>query len=717
MQQQMMGAPPMGAPPMAQPAAQPAAPAPAEAPAQVMMTSIVLVTPASKDGDLVRAEGQRTSVPIKVELDGAREPTGSYATATSLREKAGSSFPLDGSGWSWKLYVGEMLDNQPANVAIVAGDNDAASNSSWRELFSCKVIDGAKPVVFAQPCLAGHEGRDVDRKRKASMELSVEKAEVEAAVQQLSSARPAKHGMGQDGASLRSGKQVVQLDGDAKVARLCNQLKMAVDKSKTSAYLHPRDHKPIFILTDGVWVKPVFTADRSKLLTPGFYREISVDAIDASFLNDDETLKRGALFFACRCCPPSVPPKKAASLTSKAVVSTTPTWQKNEVTVEASAGGHKSATKAGGIILRSFQSTVKYHHDKYHGGGSVSTQETQQKQALFFQIGSALLQQPAAQQALQEAAAVQSKVEQPQTLTPADPPEPPPIVLRYPFDAPLNAKERDVANIRLADITTKKLGQGSQVSEHVFDLLRRYELQCALSAGVSSKHVLIMAPYDFFLIERRMKGFEIKNDLVIDLTSNLLTDRGLSFAAFQLLNSLQTKVGLSSFCSRTVPYTPPPQFVSVPLLSSSHNSELIWLPKFNIAFAFDSYPELHKQQVRVAHTFLQHVACSTIEVVYKTAETGIPHQPTEGTDVNVCAFSASLFLQLGLSLLKEHGPTPLLVENLRGLTVEESQYHKYRKRAAKEINSLVREYGRRQQEARIQQRKRANAGEPSSSNE
>ena len=257
-QQMVMGAPPMGMAPMGQPVAQPAAPATAEAPAQLMTTNVVLVKPASRDGDLVCAEGQRASVAIKVELDGAREPAGTYATAKSLREKAALSFPLDGSCWSWKLYVGQMVDNQPANVAIVAGDSDAVSDSSWRELFSCQVIDGLKPVVFAQPCLAGHEGRDVDRKRKASMVLEVESAEVQAAAQALSNAHPARHGMGSSGA----GKAVVQLEADAKVVRLHALLQAQVEMSRTVKFLHKHDSKPIFILTDGVWTKPVFTEDR-----------------------------------------------------------------------------------------------------------------------------------------------------------------------------------------------------------------------------------------------------------------------------------------------------------------------------------------------------------------------------------------------------------------------------------------------------------------------
>ena len=40
-------------------------------------------------------------------------------------------------------------------------------------------------------------------------------------------------------------------------------------------------------------------------------------------------------------------------------------------------------------------------------------------------------------------------------------------------------------------------------------------------------------------------------------------------------------------------------------------------------------------------------------------------------------------------------------QKLRELKVEESEYYSYRKRAGKEINSLLREYGRQQQAVRI----------------
>jgi hypothetical protein len=725
-QQMVMGAPPMGMAPMGQPVAQPAAPATAEAPAQLMTTNVVLVKPASRDGDLVCAEGQRTSVAIKVELDGAREPAGTYATAKSLREKAALSFPLDGSGWSWKLYVGQMVDNQPANVAIVAGDSDAVSDSSWRELFSCQVIDGLKPVVFAQPCLAGHEGRDVDRKRKASMVLEVESAEVQAAAQALSNAHPARHGMGSSGA----GKAVVQLEADAKVVRLHALLQAQVEMSRTVKFLHKHDSKPIFILTDGVWTKPVFTEDRSKMVTAGSFRELKVTAsLAAACLNDDGTLKRGVLFWACRCCPPQAPHPKASS-SSNAVVSTTPTWQKSEVTMEASAGGHKSANKDGGINLKSFQSTVKYHHDKFHGGGSISADKRQKMQANFFAIGSAVLQQPAAQQALQEAAAVQSEVEQTPTLTPADPPESAPIALRYPFDAPSDAKERDFAEVRLEDITTAKLADGAMVSWRVFDLLRRYELQCAINTGLSSEQVMVMPPYDFLQIDRQVVLFQEKNDVVIDLSTRV----GSTFPVFQLFSSLQAQVGLTpSFSSRSIQpsleVSQPAfhvehglchpfgelQFVSIPVLSSVHNSEYIWLTRLDVAFSLDSYPELHSLHVARLHAFVQHVACSTIELV----PVAVPHQPKEGAQKNVCVFSSALFLQLALKLLKQHGPTPALVQALRELTVEESDYHKRRKQAAKDIRSLHSEYCRMKQEARIKEREAAKAakaaGQPGTS--
>ena len=256
----------------AQPPSQPSpsVPVPLSA-APLVVTSIVLIN-SSKDGNLVRADGQRVSVPIKVELNDAKEPTGVYSTVTSLRHKAASSFPDVGSDVSWKLYIGQMVRDQPYDISFVAGANDAESNSSWREIFSCKVIDGLKPVVFAQPCLVGHESRDVDRKRAASLSVATDKAETEAAVTVLSNARPEKRGKGPCGKSVRSGKEVAQLQIDARVARLQEQLKLAVVKSKTAVYSHPQTRKPIFILTDGKWVRPVFFPDTGKLISAGCLR-------------------------------------------------------------------------------------------------------------------------------------------------------------------------------------------------------------------------------------------------------------------------------------------------------------------------------------------------------------------------------------------------------------------------------------------------------------
>ena len=57
-----------------------------------------------------------------------------------------------------------------------------------------------------------------------------------------------------------------------------------------------------------------------------------------------------------------------------------------------------------------------------------------------------------------------------------------------------------------------------------------------------------------------------------------------------------------------------------------------------------------------------------------------------------------------------------MIINMVELKVEEQEYHTYRKRAAKDINSLHREYGRLQQEARIKQQQADKAiGEPSMS--
>jgi hypothetical protein len=650
-----------------------------------------------------------------------------------LRKKAALSFPEVSSDCAWALHVGQLVDKVPFEPAFVVGDSDAESDSSWRELFKCALKQRLEPVIFVHPVLDGHENRDVDRKRSAAI-LQPNAAELKAAVSVLSTARPAKHGKGMDGASKRSGKQVEQLQVDARVIRLAEAVKALVDKSKSAEYLDLRTGEPSFILTDGKWMRPVFSDCSGKrvLVTSGFYSEMSIESIDASFLTEDGTLVKEALWFACRCCPPVMPSQKSS-------VTAVATWQKWAVAMQSSNGkNHSAMTMSGGVCLKSFQSMVKYHMETKHGGGTATTVAKWQQTAEHFALGAALLQTPEAQAGLQAArtARTQQTEQGPPPLTPADPPEPPPIMLCYPFDAPAGSKERDAVQIRMVDISTAKLAAGSKVSWRVYDLLRRYEFQCALNMGLPSEQVLIMPPSDSQLILLRMVNFQetthptwvtlepvqVEGRLAPRITispdcSSIVVDQlqrgGSLFATFQLLNMLQEKVSLMSpRSSRIIPHAL--QLVAIPVLSDVHNSEFIWLPHFNVAFSFDSYPSLHTKEVGLIHMFVQHVACSAVELI----RPAVPHQPRDGNDKNVCAFSATLFLRLALKCLKQHGPTPALVDALRELSVEESDYHKCRKQAAKDINSLAREYGRIQQEARIQQRKKAKAaGQPGPSSE
>ena len=218
--------------------------------------------------------------------------------------------------------------------------------------------------------------------------------------------------------------------------------------------------------------------------------------------------------------------------------------------------------------------------------------------------------------------------------------------------------------------------------------------------GFLTAQVLLMPPFDFQLIERRMVNFQKSTGIVIDSSQR----GGSLFQTFQLLDMLQEKVGLKSAHSSRI-ISSALQLVSIPIISEKHDSEFVWLPRFDVAFSFDSYPALHTKEVALIHTFVQHVACCAVELI----KPAVPHQPKDGTDKNVCAFSATLFLRLTLKLLKQHGPTPALVTALRELSVEESEYHKCRKQAAKDINSLQREYGRLRQETRLKERESAKA--------
>ena len=88
----------------------------------------------------------------------------------------------------------------------------------------------------------------------------------------------------------------------------------------------------------------------------------------------------------------------------------------------------------------------------------------------------------------------------------------------------------------MEDISSTKLAAGSMVSWRVFDLLRRYELQCSINSGLDSKNVLVMPPYDFFLIYRHMKQL---GAIDLSMCSTL--------SGFELLDSLQKQVGLKTF--------------------------------------------------------------------------------------------------------------------------------------------------------------------------
>jgi hypothetical protein len=382
-----------------------------------------------------------------------------------------------------------------------------------------------EPVIFVHPVLAGHENHDVDRKRLASLAVATGKAEAAASVAVLTSLNPAKRGKGESGASMRTGKEVAPLNEDNMLTRLREKVQILLDSAQTARCMDPGMTKSILILTNGKWQVPVFSA--GKLITAGCYHEISVEDIDATFLGADGLLKKEILYFACRC-PPCI--RKAAT----GVFATKPTgraaaagkkqappcsWYRSEVRAESSGGKHSSKTLDGGVILVSLWTMMKDHMEKEHGGGFDAMEGNKAAvTSRIFTLGAGLMQTPGVQAALQDAADAQSTATTKQpSLTPADPPEPPHIVMRYPFDATADTQERNAAAIKMEDISTQKLAPGSMVSEPVFDLLRRYELQCALNMGTDpSEQILVIPPFDFQLIARRMLHFQKTTGTAID---------------------------------------------------------------------------------------------------------------------------------------------------------------------------------------------------------
>ena len=265
----------------------------------------------------------------------------------------------------------------------------------------------------------------MDRKRAAECAVSTDAGEVNAAAAMLSSARPSKQSKS---TAVADGKGREQLDAAGKVTRLQDCIRAHLKKRTEPAFSCTKLGKSFWMLTDGQWVRPVFSSDGQDLLRAGFYRELQIEDIDASFLtedgrlvksveNKDGSLKTPALLWTC-IHPVCI--RASGGMP----------WPTVTVTLESdSTSGHHSAlTKTGGVVLKSLQALTKRHMSKAHGdAGSLLVKEhdaeSAQHTAKYFAIGSALLQQPGAQETLQKEAARQQQPQQP-ALTPADPPGP-----------------------------------------------------------------------------------------------------------------------------------------------------------------------------------------------------------------------------------------------------------------------------------------------------
>ena len=260
----------------------------------------------------------------------------------------------------------------------------------------------------------------------------------------------------------------------------------------------------------------------------------------------------------------------------------------------------------------------------------------------------------------------------------------------------------------MSDIATAKK-HGTPASLPVYDLLRRYELQCATNAGLDSNSVLVMPPCDYVLLQKNFDSYAQgvvakfgSEDWSYSVDLRGPRRSGCFLDVFVCFSEVQKAIGLlPSFVQNTYQLNPELKLVSMGISSPDHYCELVWLPAFDICFSIDSHPEVLCDKVQLGVAFLEHVACSVIELVVKDVSSGIAHEAKDGAEAAMGAFSAALFLQLVLVLFTEHGATPIFIQKLRELKVTEAQYARYRKEAKKTIIALHNQYNRAQQEARL----------------
>ena len=661
--------------------------------------------------------GATSKRPTIIKLDGCEPVT----THKDLVDKATRTFSSTAAGWN--VFVGSQAlvpsDARTAITSLVFVGTD----EDWKEQFQLAYLskkNGGDVAIFVREVIAPRMQSTPGAVANADLEFQSTPTELKQAVRFASSSSAkgrsrARSSLGQksresaseEGSEEDSENETigqVKKKGQTKLENMKQQLESVVAKLK----------EPQF---DGI----VLT---NKIPKAGVYLAFDPKELTDEMIDETGKLKDNTLWLGCtkdQCC--KGPLGGAIEGPSYKV---------------ACGSGARAFAADGSARLKSVKAMLNGHENAPVHLGTKSLPSSYAKKTnelnlfkIAFPKATAVAQLSAAESSTTGSVDKGKKA----TLAAAEAPSNA-TVLRLPFDTPKKASEPiDIylTEEQVAAANTK----GSFVSEDVVEVLRHFEFESFLNS-LEPKVRTIVKNRAVYIKTTQWHALCKKSSLAGMLLGGTKPGPGSDLEvqdndeSTDDLNSywllLQTKLNLSeSMNAVDLVYCP-----VFDTLSGGHFASVFLLPAISKAIHMDSLATcgLYELATQVLSPFfafcLNAEASSVIPLLRKDHTAGIEMQQSGS---NVCAFTATLFLQKALTKLKElyqaeaeadegeagdEGESAVarqtaLYEYLKGLQTAATSYQRRRQNACRDITDLIAQY--------TAHRKRKAEGEPAKSQE
>ena len=660
--------------------------------------------------------GATSKRPTMIKLDGCEPVT----THKDLVDKATRTFSPTAAGWN--VFVGSQAlvpsDAKTAITSLVFVGTDEDWKEQFQLAYSSKKNAGCDVAIFVREVVAPRMQSTPGAMANPDLEFQSTPTELKQAVRFASSSsargrsrarsslgKKRRESASEEGSEEDSENETigqVKAKGQTKLDNMKQQLESVVEKLK----------EPQF---DGI----VLT---KKIVEAGVYLAFDPKELTDEMIDETGKLKDNTLWLGCtkdQCC--KGPLGGAIEGPSYKV---------------ACGSGARAFAADGSARLKSVKAMLNGHENApVHLGTKSLPSSYAKKTNELLPFKSAFSQATAVAQLSAAESSTTGSVDKGKkaTLAAAEAPSNA-TVLRLPFDTPKKASEPiDIylTEKQVVEANTK----GSFVSEDVVEVLRHFEfesfrnsLEPKVRTIVEGRAVYIKTTQWHALCKKTslagmLGGTKPGPGSDLEVQENDESTNDLNSYWLQL----QTKLNLSESMNAV-------DLVYCPIfntLSGGHFASVFLLPAISKAIHMDSLAtcglyELATQVLSPFFAFCLNAEASVIPLLRKDHTAGIEMQQSGS---NVCAFTATLFLQKALTKLKElyqaeaeadegeakdEGESAVarqnaLYEYLKGLQTAATSYQRRRQNACRDITDLIAQY--------TAHRKRKAEGEPAESQE